>query len=49
MDVPQSRESIRKIATLEFDTLLVGHGKPLRPEASAKVREFAATLPVNPR
>jgi len=49
MDVPQSRESIRRIATLEFDTLLVGHGKALRPDASAKVREFAATLPVNPR
>jgi glyoxylase-like metal-dependent hydrolase (beta-lactamase superfamily II) len=46
MDLPRSRESIRKIAMLEFDTLLVGHGKPLRPDAAAKVREFAATLPV---
>lgn len=47
MDVPRSRESIRKMATLEFDTLLVGHGKPLRPDAAAKVRTFAATLPVS--
>jgi glyoxylase-like metal-dependent hydrolase (beta-lactamase superfamily II) len=45
MDVPRSRESIRKIAALEFDTLLVGHGRPLRPDASAKVRAFAGTLP----
>ena len=48
MDVPRSRESIRKIGTLEFDTLLVGHGQPLRPDAAAKVRAFAATLPANP-
>jgi glyoxylase-like metal-dependent hydrolase (beta-lactamase superfamily II) len=44
MDVPQSRESIHKIASFEFDTLLTGHGKPLRPDAAAKVRKFAATL-----
>jgi hypothetical protein len=46
MDLPRSRQSIRRIASLEFDTLLVGHGKPLRPDAAAKVREFAGTLPV---
>ncbi len=46
MDVPASRDSIRKISLLRFDTLLIGHGKPLRPEAAAKVQEFAATLPV---
>ena len=45
-DAPASWESIRKIGMLEFDTLLVGHGKPLRPGAAAKVRAFAATLPV---
>jgi glyoxylase-like metal-dependent hydrolase (beta-lactamase superfamily II) len=46
MDVPLSRESIRKMASLEFDTLLIGHGMPVRPGASSKVREFAGTLPV---
>jgi glyoxylase-like metal-dependent hydrolase (beta-lactamase superfamily II) len=46
MDVPASRNSIGKIASLRFDTLLIGHGKPLRPHAAAKVREFAGTLPV---
>ena len=46
MDVAASWKSVRKIARLEFDTLLIGHGKPLRPDAAAKVRTFAATLPV---
>jgi glyoxylase-like metal-dependent hydrolase (beta-lactamase superfamily II) len=46
LDVPASRESIRTIASLDFITLLIGHGKPLRPDAAAKVREFAGTLPV---
>jgi hydroxyacylglutathione hydrolase len=45
MDVPASWESVRKIAALEFDTLLIGHGKPLRPGAAEKVRSFAVTLP----
>ena len=48
MDVEQSRESIRKITSLQFDILLIGHGKPLRPYAAAKVREFAGTLPGQP-
>lgn len=48
MDVPRSRNSIRKIAVLGFDTLLVGHGEPLRPDAAAKVQAFAATLPPSP-
>jgi len=46
MDVAASWESIRKIALLDFDTLLIGHGKPLRPGAAAKTREFAGSLPV---
>jgi glyoxylase-like metal-dependent hydrolase (beta-lactamase superfamily II) len=46
LDVPGSRDSIRKIAMLDFDILLTGHGKPLRPDAAVKVREFAKTLPV---
>jgi glyoxylase-like metal-dependent hydrolase (beta-lactamase superfamily II) len=45
MDVAASWKSIRKIASREFDTLLIGHGKPLRPGAAEKVRAFAGTLP----
>jgi glyoxylase-like metal-dependent hydrolase (beta-lactamase superfamily II) len=45
MDTAQSRESIRKIAARDFDTLLIGHGKPFRPGAAVKLREFAGNLP----
>lgn len=45
MDRARERESIRRIAGLGFGTLLVGHGVPLSPDASALVRDFAATLP----
>jgi glyoxylase-like metal-dependent hydrolase (beta-lactamase superfamily II) len=45
LDPARQDDAIRRIAALEFDTLLVGHGVPLRPGASAKVREFAGTLP----
>ncbi|HUH79440.1 MAG TPA: MBL fold metallo-hydrolase [Methanoregula sp.] len=44
MDLAAETASIRKIAGLSFDTLLVGHGVPLQPEASVKVREFAEKL-----
>jgi glyoxylase-like metal-dependent hydrolase (beta-lactamase superfamily II) len=44
LDPARERESIRRIALLDFDTLLVGRGVPLCPEAAAKVAEFARTL-----
>jgi glyoxylase-like metal-dependent hydrolase (beta-lactamase superfamily II) len=44
MDLAASRASIRKIATLDFDVLLPGHGVPLVAGAAGKVREFAAGL-----
>jgi len=47
MDLRGSHQSIRKIAALDIDTLLPGHGVPLRDAASAKVREFAALLPAD--
>ena len=43
MDPVQARQSVRKIASLEFDLMLSGHGVPLRPGAAGKVREFAKT------
>lgn len=46
MDVATSWESIRKIGSLESDTLLIGHGNPVRPDAAARVREFTGTLPM---
>ncbi len=44
MDLVRERESIMRIAEADFDTLLTGHGVPLTPAASFKVREFALGL-----
>ncbi len=39
-DIGLAMESIAKIGLLEFDTMLGGHGDPLTPKASERVREF---------
>ncbi len=44
-DVPQSRDSIRLLAELSFNTLLVGHGDPLEGNADTAVADLAASLP----
>lgn len=44
LDPVASHRSIRKIATLDFEILLPGHGLTLRPAASARVRDYAGTL-----
>jgi glyoxylase-like metal-dependent hydrolase (beta-lactamase superfamily II) len=41
LDSSEVQKSINKIAALDFDIMLPGHGIPLRPDASVKVREFA--------
>ena len=43
-DVPQSRESIKAMAALTFNTLLVGHGEPIEDAADTAVAALAATL-----
>jgi glyoxylase-like metal-dependent hydrolase (beta-lactamase superfamily II) len=45
MDLSRQRQSLRTIAGLDFDLLLTGHGMPLRPGASAAIKEFVKTLP----
>ncbi len=45
LDTREIQQSINKIAALDFDIMLSGHGIPLRPDASAKVGEFATSLP----
>lgn len=45
LDIDQEHESIRRIAGLDFDVLLIGHGLPLRGGAGEKVRVFAETVP----
>ena len=44
LDMGKEKDSIRKISTFDFDILLSGHGQPLMPNASQKVKEYAATL-----
>jgi hypothetical protein len=39
-------QSIAKISQLQFDTMLSGHGDPLKPNASYAVREFYTSLQV---
>lgn len=43
-DVPESRQSIAKMAELSFNTLLVGHGDPLESGADAAVAALAASF-----
>ncbi len=44
VDPAQHRESIRKLAQLEFENLIVGHGDPVIGGAGAKVRDLASRL-----
>ncbi|MEE9415262.1 MAG: MBL fold metallo-hydrolase [Acidimicrobiales bacterium] len=44
-DVETSRDSIRALAALSFNTMLVGHGDPIENDANAAVADLAASLP----
>lgn len=43
-DMTEVKRSIARIATLDFDILLPGHGVPLVPDAAERVRTFARTF-----
>jgi glyoxylase-like metal-dependent hydrolase (beta-lactamase superfamily II) len=43
-DMREAVESIGKISGLDFDVMLSGHGEPLKPDASRRVKEFYASL-----
>ncbi len=44
LDPVKAKESIGLISTFDFDVLLSGHGEPLMPNASQKVKEFYASI-----
>ncbi len=44
LDKDKAKDSIRKISTFDFDILLSGHGQPLMPDASQKVKDYVAAL-----
>jgi glyoxylase-like metal-dependent hydrolase (beta-lactamase superfamily II) len=43
-DMQQAIKSIEKISQLDFDVMLSGHGEPLKPNASDRVKEFYTSL-----
>ena len=44
IDPKQHRASIKKLANHEFETLIMGHGKPILRGAGAQLKALAATL-----
>ena len=40
LDMERAKESIRKISELSYNCLLPGHGSPVKPDASTKVKHF---------
>jgi glyoxylase-like metal-dependent hydrolase (beta-lactamase superfamily II) len=43
-DMAQAKESIRKLAALDFDAVFFGHGRPIDKEAALRFRRFAEKL-----
>jgi hypothetical protein len=41
-DIVQAKASVELIAGLDYDTLLVGHGAPVKGDAVAKVKKLLA-------
>jgi glyoxylase-like metal-dependent hydrolase (beta-lactamase superfamily II) len=42
LDMTKAKDSIKKLSDLEFDVMVAGHGQTLMPEASKKLKDFAA-------
>ena len=43
LDPQKAKESIGHLSSFDFDILLSGHGEPLMPNASGRLKEFYAT------
>ena len=43
-NIEEAKNSVRKIASYEFELLLPGHGPPILTDASKKVKDLAASL-----
>ena len=43
-DEAKEQQSIVKLATLDFDVMLPGHGEILKADASNKVKEFLTSI-----
>ncbi len=40
LDMVEAMRSVRRLADLDFDVLLSGHGEPIVTEASRRIGEF---------
>ena len=43
-DMDQAKQSIRKLAALDFESVFFGHGAPIARDAAVRLRRFAAKL-----
>ena len=43
LDMPTAEESVRKLAALEPDVILFGHGPPVQRDAAAQLRRLASS------
>ncbi len=43
-DMQQALQSVKKISRLNFDLMLSGHGDPLKPNASERIKELSDSL-----
>jgi glyoxylase-like metal-dependent hydrolase (beta-lactamase superfamily II) len=43
-DAARAKESIRKLAALDFETVFFGHGRPIQKDAALRFRRFAEKL-----
>ena len=44
LNIEEAKNSIRKLASYDFELLLSGHGPPILKEGSKKVKDFATSL-----
>jgi len=44
LDMAKAKESIKKLATFNFEVMLSGHGQPLTTQASKKLEEFETSM-----
>ena len=44
LDMPTAEESVRKLAALEPEVILLGHGLPVQRDAAAQLRRLASSL-----
>lgn len=47
VDMPTAEESVRKLAAMEPQVILFGHGPPVQRDAAAQLRRLARSRPTD--